>query len=138
MTWGVCLEYTAVEQFRRAWSYLVQECEIPNAWERDTEEGMDYSNWDNWRFDTDVLDLPDPIIVLSPKDGSKIQGEKSLYEFIHPENAVYFFGSDTRNLHDDHLKGREYQTVYIPHTGHIYSFEAAAMVVYDRKLKQWR
>jgi tRNA(Leu) C34 or U34 (ribose-2'-O)-methylase TrmL len=135
MSWGVCLEYDAREQFRRAWGYIVQECEVPNAWERNTGEGMDYYLWENWHFNSSVLEIPDPIIVLSPKDGSKLQGEISLYDFEHPENAVYFFGSDTRDLYPCHLEGREYKSVYIPDSGYMHSFTAAAMVIYDRKFK---
>jgi len=133
--WGVCLEYDSREQFRRAWGYIVQECYIPNAWERNTAEGMDYYLWEDWHFNASVHNLPDPIIVLSPEDGSKIQGKESLYTFEHPEDAVYFFGSDTRDLHHEHLEGREYKTVYIPNSGFMHSFTAAAMVIYDRKLK---
>lgn len=137
MTWGLCLEYPVIEQFRRAWSYLHQENEVPNTWERDTPEGMDYK-WKGWHCVQDLSTVPDPLIVLTAIDGSKLKGKTSLYEFVHPENAVYYFGSDKRDLHHYHLEGRDYQTVYIPDGGFMFSFEAAAMVIYDRRFKQWQ
>lgn len=135
MTWGVCLEYDARENFRRAWGYLIQESEIPNAWERNTHPQAEYATWKGWHFNASMDDIPDPLIVLTPQDGSKLQGEQSLYDFVHPENAVYYFGGDRSDLRHSALQGRPYTSVYIPDSGFMHSFTAAAMVVYDRKLK---
>ncbi len=137
MSWGVCLEYDSREPFRRAWGYIIQECEIPNAWERGTHPQA-MPNWDSWHFDVDISDplqVPDPIFVFTPKDGTKLKGEVSLYDLEHPEQATYFFGSDSMNLNDRHLDGRDFTTVYIPESGHLHSFVAASMVIYDRKRK---
>jgi tRNA(Leu) C34 or U34 (ribose-2'-O)-methylase TrmL len=97
--------------------------------------------WENWHFNVDVSDplqLPDPIFVLSPEDGVKIQGTVSLYDLVHPIQATYFFGNDSANLNLGHLEGRDFTAVYIPDTGHLHSFEAASMVIYDRKRKLWQ
>lgn len=141
MTWGFCLEYTPVEPFRRTWGYLVQECNIPNAWERDTGDGEKYACWQPpWHFDAKLDDLPEEceLIVLTPEDGSKLQGRESLVYFEHPENVVYYFGSDKKDLHLYHLEGKKFRSVYIPNCGFMHSHTAAAMVVYDRMMKQWR
>lgn len=142
MTWGVCIEFSAVEQFRRTWSYLAQENKIPYTYERMPEnladwDKMDYG-WENWHCVTDLSSVPDPIVVLSPADASHLPGEISLYEYEHPENVTYFFGSDTRDLWEYHLEDRDYTTLYIPFGGYMYSFSAAAMVIYDRRLKEWQ
>lgn len=141
--WGVCFEFTPVEQFRRAWSYLVQENSIPNAWERMPENAADWDKmdygWENWYCSTDwANEISDPIIVVSPLDANHLPGETSLFEFAHPADCVYWFGSDKKDLWPVHLEGRDYSSIYIPDSGHMYSFSAAAMIIYDRRLKQWQ
>lgn len=137
MTWGVCLEFTPVEPFRRTWGYLIQECEVPNAWERNTHERSHY-NWDGWHFNVDMKDVPDPLVVLTPIDGSKLKGTISLWDYVHPENAVYYFGSDKADLRHENIGREKYDKVYIPDCGFMHSFTAAAMVIYDRKIKEGR
>lgn len=136
--WGVVFNYDPVEQFRRAWSYLLQECEVPQSWEMftPTDDRSDEITWTTCAKSWD--EIPEPLIVLQPQDGTKVQGTQSLYEFVHPANAYYYFGSDHRDTWDYHFDGRQYETVFIPEAGYMYSFHAAAMVIYDRKLKAWR
>jgi tRNA(Leu) C34 or U34 (ribose-2'-O)-methylase TrmL len=73
-------------------------------------------------------------VLVQPQNGRNLQGEHSLIDFVHPENAVYIFGPD-----DGHLQAAAYDTsVYIPQADGrtvLWSHQAAAIVLYDRLVK---
>ena len=137
-TWSVCFQYDARNHFRQAWGYLVQECRIPISWERDTPEEERHPQH-NWTQFLDTMDqLQGPLIVFNDEHAPYLPGTVSLYEFEHPENAVYFLGSDRSNQNPKMFEGIDYTSVFIPDAGPLYSFQAAAMVIYDRKFKEWK
>jgi len=79
------------------------------------------------------------LVVLSPAEGRYVQGTESLVDFVHPENAVYLFGSNHSHLTHEELPKVPDHIVYIPiaQTGYVelYSWVALAVVMYDRMVK---
>ena len=87
-----------------------------------------------------VKDLPKnvPLVVLAPKISEHLQGETSLLEFKHPKDAIYFFGSDNGQLSKEDFKSRKPEhLVYVPvdTDDQMFSFMAAAVVLWDRRVK---
>jgi hypothetical protein len=74
-----------------------------------------------------------PTVLLAPPRGRYIQGETSLLDFDHPEEALYVFGPDNEHfsgLEADHL-------VYIPTDSkdEMYSWVACVVTMWDRRLQ---
>ncbi len=89
----------------------------------------------------DATDLPaEPkLIVLQPQDGRYIQGDTDLAGFVHPDDAIYFFGGNHDNMSDDpDLAGRVPDSVvFIPRVKHnFHSPMAGAVVLWDRYMKR--
>lgn len=84
-------------------------------------------------------DIPEgfELVVLSPEAGRYVQGTESLVDFVHPENAVYWFGSNHRHLTLDELPRTPDAIVYVPTDSYpeMYNFVCAAVVAYDRRVK---
>jgi tRNA(Leu) C34 or U34 (ribose-2'-O)-methylase TrmL len=83
---------------------------------------------------------PGPLVVLSPETANHLAGTESLYDFEHPEDAIYVFGADNISIHPKFFGDREIDhAVYIPieKVTHINSHVTAAMVLYDRRHKEW-
>lgn len=132
-------------RFTNLWDYLVTEAQIPMSWIYPAWGGENGNVDEPWRTHINCVgeDLPGPFVVLSPQDGHNVQGQQSLYTFSHPNECYYIFGSDRYNmsLDDDSLRLHERDdvvTVHIPDIGKsLYSVEAASMVMYDRRYKEW-
>ena len=81
---------------------------------------------------------PGPLVVASPLHSNHLNGTTPLYEFVHPEDAIYVFGADNISLHPQMFGEREIDyLVYVPTSGRdLFSHLAGAMVLYDRRCKQ--
>ncbi len=86
-----------------------------------------------------IEDLPEgPIVLAAPFNGRFVKGDVDLKDFVHPENAIYLFGPDHENLHDDHLGARKIEhKVYITNETkfEFYAHVAAGIFLYDRRVK---
>lgn len=141
MTWG--LVYCYHPRLQTLWDYLVSEAGVPMSWVYPMHGGDNGNVNEPWRRHINCVadDVPGPFVVVTPEDGHNVQGTRSLFEFDHPEDCRYVFGSDRYNLalDDDAVKLHEIidvATVYIPGVGKaLHSPLAAAMVVYDRIAK---
>lgn len=85
-------------------------------------------------------DLPynHSLIVLAPTNGTNIQGDESLETFTHPENAIYWFGSDANHIEAEVFSARTPDhVVFIPTDTNDQMYAAAAygVVMWDRKVK---
>ena len=83
-----------------------------------------------------VNELPDkPLVILSPSHARKHKGIVPLDKFIHPENAIYYFGSDSEIMLNEFKV--ESIPVFIPTdtTDDMYSFVAYSVVNWDRRMK---
>jgi tRNA(Leu) C34 or U34 (ribose-2'-O)-methylase TrmL len=66
------------------------------------------------------------------------RGDVPLQEFKHPENALYIFGKASQSALP-YKNPRDYSVVIptIESKGMLWPHQAAALVLYDRMLKQW-
>ena len=86
-------------------------------------------------------DLPSDysIVLLAPTNGANIQGDTSLVDFVHPANAVYWFGSDANHIDDEVFANRAPDSkVFIPtdSVDQMYADSAWAVVAWDRRCKE--
>lgn len=92
------------------------------------------------------------LVLLQAKNGKYLQGDTPLNHFAHPENAIYFFGSNNEQLYlpeqvkdptppnGSYFEGRKPNyKVYIPiDSNHeMYSWIAGGITFWDRRMKQW-
>lgn len=87
---------------------------------------------------TDSLsELQGKIVICQPINGLEIQGETSLLDFKHPENAIYVFGSNHVHMRSNDFEGLDYETVYIPSDSQsdMYNFASAGIILFDRLSK---
>lgn len=80
--------------------------------------------------------IPGRKIVMSPKDAHYVPGTTSLYDFKHPKECTYFFGSDHTHLSEVELGViKKWSKVYIPTDSHdeMFSFVAAAVTLAHRR-----
>lgn len=72
-------------------------------------------------------------VVIQPADGHYVQGTVSIEDFVHPEDAVYIFGSDDSLMQP--VDAEHY--VYIPTapTWELFASQAGAIVLFDRLMK---
>jgi hypothetical protein len=86
----------------------------------------------------DELPLDIPVILLAPINGLYVQGNVSLVDFDHPEDACYWFGSDFLHFDPELLGGRQPDhTVYVPvdTKDQMFSHVVWAVVAWDRRQK---
>jgi tRNA(Leu) C34 or U34 (ribose-2'-O)-methylase TrmL len=70
-----------------------------------------------------------------------VSGVLSLYDYVHPSDAIYVFGPDHRNLTWEEIALENPDVVYIPvppgsAMREMFSYTAAAIVAYDRIKKE--
>ncbi len=123
------------------WSWLFSNFGVTEIWERGWNGSTDANlSQPTMKIGTGA-DLPTgrPAIVLAPIVGKYVQGNESLVDFIHPENAIYLFGGSYGSLNDeDDLGGRVPDSlVYIPTVKHnMYSHAAGYITLWDRYVKR--
>jgi len=138
--YDVCVSYES-GKVMQYWDQLLTNFGIPaeSVWIRNLPSNI--TNLYSGKYDQlyDVTKIKNKqMVVLAPPNGLYIQGVESLVDFIHPENALYFFGSDHVYLEEEEYGGLiPNNYVYIPqHDRHdMYSFCAASCVFYDRLVK---
>ena len=77
-------------------------------------------------------------VVLAPAAGRYVQGDESLATFIHPQNAIYLVGSNSRHLSEDDLGSRvPDHKVFIPTdtNDEMFAQGAAIVTLWDRRAK---
>lgn len=83
-----------------------------------------------------LADQPGTLVVAAPSHGRYYAAQEALSGFDHPDDATYFFGSDHRYLTPD-MFPPNHRSVYVPtqSADDMYSWVAAAVVLYDRAVK---
>lgn len=79
-----------------------------------------------------------PLVLLAPTSGLNIQGDEPLSTFKHPEDAIYWFGSDAHHIDSEIFSVREPDhKVYVETdtNDQMYSFATYAVVAWDRRVK---
>lgn len=133
-TTHICFEYDPETIVRDQWLLLIRSFPNIQGWERSLPTTEKIT--DGIQVIQAVDQLPNiPLIILSPQQARYIPGTQNLAHFNHPQEAIYYFGSDNDHLRPEAIAKREYQTVYIPIAEQLWSPQAAGIVVYDRFAK---
>lgn len=136
----ICMHYVRDDFLQNQWDYVLSHwlCETLYC----VAKEFDYTSnvFKNAKLIKDCSYLPKnkKKVLVQPENGRYVSGEKSLYDFKHPKDCIYIFGSDNGYLNEDTLKNVKLTTsVYIPTETHydMYSPVAAAIVLYDRFCK---
>ena len=79
----------------------------------------------------------DTLVVMAPDNGQYVQGDESLVDFVHPEDAIYYFGGDKSHLGLKQIGRPPDHRVFIPTASKddLFSWQAYAMVAWDRMMK---
>lgn len=77
-----------------------------------------------------------PLVVLAARDGDFVQGETALFEFEHPEDAIYIFGGTMTRLHEVDLRGIDKPAKVYIIARDIFPAQAGAIVLWDRLVKR--
>ena len=138
---GVCFKSEHRGWMQDQWSWVFSNFGVTEIWERDCGGDSDAEIYQDVTPCDTAADLPldRPIVVLAPADGKYVQGNESLDDFVHPEDAIYLFGGTQANLSDeDDLGGRvPDHLVYIPTVKlEMYGHAAGYIVLRDRYVKR--
>lgn len=143
MSHGVCFRRETGRWMQDQWSWVFSNYGLvaPNIWECGKNDARG-SDWDIYQ-ETIAIDLaselPDqPLVVLAHPDSRYIRGTESLFDFVHPADAIYLFGASHLNLSYEEDLGTRVPNhlVYIPSTKHeMYGHNAAYITLYDRAKK---
>ena len=136
---SVALVTSSTQHWEQQWSYLLSNFAPVNLYvllgtlNRKVRPFADYVSVET------AEDLPSPLVLLTPKNGTYFAGETPLPEFNHPPYACYMFGSDNITLSTDHMGSRKPDhSVYVPTStkDDMYSYMAGSVTFYDRMMKR--
>ncbi len=85
--------------------------------------------------DADDIPLELPLVLVSPYNSSEFPGEINLFEFKHPEECVYFFGSNRMDMNKQQLGNRKPNySIWIPTSEDytMYAWTAMTLTLYHR------
>ena len=140
MSVGVCFRRENKSWEQDQWSFVFSNFGITNIWERGVDDNRDYNIYQKPVPVRTAAQLPQrPIVVLAPEDGNHIKGTVSLTDYVHPEDAIYLFGSSNAALSDEEDLGGVIPEacVYIPTVKHeMYAHAAGYITLYDRMVKR--
>lgn len=133
----VCFEYNMNNTFMNQWDFIVCNFKPTHIYILGDSDSyisnpLKVATWIN-SYD----ELPDlPLIVAAPAHGRYVAGDISLVDFVHPNDCIYIFGSDSGVMQSEQLN-REHQCVYVPTDTQddMYSFTAYACFMWDRIMK---
>ena len=138
---GLCFAFDNNAQRRDLWSWISGWFSIDEAWE--TGRPDDFSTLvSGFRPESiSVADLPkEPrLVIMTDPEADFVQGDISLYDYTHPESAIYLFGRDGGKLKSEDFEGRDHDRVFVPIDSYdMWASHAAVATFYDRRLKQCR
>jgi hypothetical protein len=126
--------------FENQWSYLF-EIVRPNKiyiLHTHTAEGCEWVNDPIFSQVELVLinnysEIQEQIVYLAPQNGTYIQGNISLVDYVHPESCCYVFGPNDSSLQSSEPGDK----VYIPTNNdwQYYNWMVGAITFYDRRVK---
>jgi tRNA(Leu) C34 or U34 (ribose-2'-O)-methylase TrmL len=133
---GVCYEYSYKQIIHDQWLLNIRAFNV-QGYERKSFE--DEINRDNIISIASISDLPKnhQLVVVSPQNGRYVQASTSLHDFSHPSNAIYYFGTDEGHMTKKELNNTTYEAIYLPISEHLWSSQAASIILYDRLTKLW-
>lgn len=103
-----------------------------NVWLRGNE--VDGNQW-FFNIINKVDEIPEgpEIVIVQPMDAREVRGEQNLITFVHPKEAIYVFGANSKYMSCKEFGDRVPEhKVFIPVGRELYSWNAGAIVLYDR------
>jgi hypothetical protein len=138
---GLCFRYDRRRPLRELWEWNISSFGVDKVWERGRPPDFQSHHPVTSIQTADELPRDPPLVVFQPPEGRHVQGAISLYSFEHPEDAIYFFGTDDENmtLEADLGSRRDFQAVYIPTVKYeLFGAIAGAIALFDRASKRGR
>lgn len=140
MTVAVAFHQMEAADFEKAWEYALSHFQVDQLY---CVGGPPPSGSSVLREAVEIAgsgDVPQDLtlVLLAPTNGLNMQGTESLATFVHPLNAVYWFGSDSRHLEAELFGARAPDhKVYVPVDTIDQMFSAAVwqVVAWDRRQK---
>jgi hypothetical protein len=138
----VCFAYTESENWRQQWEYVLSHFQVDAVYvhgkgEMPTLDGTVLGSAIPIAS-TSELPAGASLVLLSPPNALNVAGDRSLVDFAHPADAIYYVGSDSRHLEAEAFDGRQPDhKVYVPtdSADQMYSFVALAVALYDRRYR---
>lgn len=145
MTFELCFHYSHNPLHQDQWDLIVEHFAPGKVWllgepveERKLSKPLRLADA---QFIQSIDDIGTPnLVLMSPVTARFHPGSVSIDDFTHPDPCVYLFGPDNSHLLlTDVLREPDYN-VFIPlaDDAEMYSFMAAALTLYDRKLRNGR
>ena len=132
---SVCLILPTDSLYENQWAYVLRNFKPDQVFLLGGNEGAQREVFQSATVIDSLFELPDvPRVVMAAEDGRHVKGNIPLSEFSHPEDAIYIFGPDERNLNID-TDGDS--LVYVDTDGsyEMYSWVAYAVAMWDRRSK---
>jgi hypothetical protein len=138
---GVVFTTTAVENFQRQWEFALCHFRPTYLYVHGDASVLTGSVLTTAVEITGPADLPEnpSLVLLSPINGTNLQGDETLFSFQHPDNAIYWFGSDSQHLEAEVFNNRapDYKVYIETNTiDQMFSFTSFLITMYDRKCKR--
>lgn len=142
MTASICIAYEDHEQFINQWDYCLSNFKpsVIYVHSRGQQEPLPGKVMLGAVYIDSVADLPEnaDLVLLAPLNGYAIQGDVSLSAFVHPQDAIYFFGGNATTVSLDLFAVRQPDhRVYVETDSDLdmYSWVTWAVVAHDRRIK---
>jgi len=138
---SICIDYEDYIAHQTQWDYALMNFPVNTIYVHnvDSKETLRGRVIEGATYLESVSELPqDSLVVLSPKKAKFVPGEHALSSFDHPDNVVYYFGSNSEYLLKEYFVDRKPDhLVYIDLASHfdMWSWMAWAIVAYDRITK---
>lgn len=140
MSVGVVFASTEVANFQKQWEYALCHFQPTYLYVHGDSSVLTGSVLTTAEEISGPSELPEAssLVLLASVNGTKLQGESSLFTFEHPDNAIYWFGSDSRHIEAEVFTNREPDhQIYIETNtkDQMFSFTSFLITMYDRKCK---
>lgn len=135
---AVCFRSESHATLQDQWSYLFSNFGVTEIWELGEPLGQKIYQPTTKILTAEELPKQRPLVVLAPAEGRYIQGNESLKDFVHPDDAIYMFGGSHLNLNEDDMGNRiADHYVYIDLVKYeCFAHSAGYMVLWDRYMKR--
>ena len=138
----VCIPYTSIESEQMGWDYLLSNFQPDEIFilAKPGQELPATNVFGKGTLIHSYKELPEDhdLVLLAPKEGTYIQGDRPIFSFVHPKYPIYIVGENHKIIHPDEFEGRKIDyKVYIPTDtkDEMFNWTAMTVILYDRKIK---
>ena len=122
-------------ELRHQWQMLAAAFDVDQTWVYRVPEGERQKTRATRIQQLGQLPQANPVVLVTPRDAHNYPGRVPLAEFKHPPAAIYAFGPDDVVLKEEDVGELEnVEGVYLefPRRKHVWSIQAASIVLWDR------